>query len=73
MTSTDTSLRTHLRANMFDGDEGGNVTMPCKSLLDEVCENVVLWLIEQSGVQDLIDDYYKVPEAGGTGGTSNDT
>jgi len=30
--------RAYLRANMFDGDEGGKVTMGIRDLLDEIIE-----------------------------------
>ena len=33
-------LRDVLRANLFDGDEGGTVTMPIARLLDEIVEIV---------------------------------
>lgn len=33
-----THLREYLRANLFDGDEGGTVTMPIATLLDELCD-----------------------------------
>lgn len=55
------TLRDYLAANMFDGDgEGGRVTMDVKTLLDEVCENVALWMIKESGAEQRVDAYYGV-------------
>lgn len=46
---------------MFDGDEGGTVTIPIKVLLDEVCEIITLWIIDEAGTQAFMDDYYSDP------------
>jgi hypothetical protein len=40
------SIRNRLRANLFDGDEGGTVTMSISDLLDQATEIVA----------DLIDE-----------------
>jgi hypothetical protein len=41
-------LREYLVANMFDGDDGGRVTMACSTLVDEVVEIVSLWLEDKT-------------------------
>lgn len=58
MTNT---LRDSLKANLFDGDDGGRVTQDVSSLLDDIVEAVALWFIDQSGARDQIDAYYEEP------------
>lgn len=36
-------LRDYIRSNMFDGDEGGRVTMDIDKLLDEIVECAAIW------------------------------
>lgn len=40
-------LREYLRANMFDGHEGGTVTIDVSYLLDEIEDIVGWWICEQ--------------------------
>ena len=59
--STETGLRAYLRANMFDGDEGGSTTVKSGHLLDEVTELVALWMVEQCGALDCMEEYFGSP------------
>lgn len=52
------SLWRYLEANMMDGDASCMFSAPGESLLDEICEHVVLWLIERSGVEQAIDEHF---------------
>lgn len=52
------TLREYLKANMFDGDEGGRLTMDTTVLLDLVSELAAHWFIAVSGAQDIIEEYY---------------
>ena len=52
------TLRDYLLSNMFDGDDGGSVTQQIGPLLDEVCELVALWLVQQTGAEDAVESYY---------------
>jgi len=45
-------LRDLLRANMFDGDEDGTVTMPVATLLDEVVDIVAEYAAIAEGLDD---------------------
>ncbi len=54
----DANLREYLKANMFDGDEGGSLTMPIPVLLDEIVTCVALFLIEASGAAEAVERYY---------------
>ena len=60
-TNSQAGLRTYLRANMFDGDEGGTATMPIGLLLDEVCQHVAMWIMDETGTYDFMEDYFTEP------------
>lgn len=55
------SLRDYLIANMFDGEDHGTVTFQIGGFIDDICEHVALWMVDQSGVQDRIEEYYTPP------------
>lgn len=53
------SLREYLVANMFDGQEPGRVTMDGAVLLDDIVENVLLFLIgDNERTSDKLLDYF---------------
>lgn len=53
--STDTPLMAHLRANLFDGEEGGRITMRVEDLLEEVTTLVGDYLSQHPELDDLLD------------------
>ena len=55
---TDYSLRAYLMANMFDGEDYGETTVGIAGFLDDVCENVALWMVNSSGVTEAVERYF---------------
>lgn len=66
-------LRDYLRANLFDGDEGGTFTSLVKRHLDAIVDNVIEWLHDategtwrrrastpSAGADSLLDDAYRL-------------
>jgi hypothetical protein len=47
---------------MFNGDECGTTTMPIRQLLTEVCEHVAMWIVDETGTADFIEDYLTDPD-----------
>ena len=43
---------------MFDGDDSGELRQKIEVLLDEICENVALWMIGASWAEVQISEYY---------------
>lgn len=52
------TLRNSLRANLFDGDEAGEVTYKISKLLDDVVFEVALWMVEMADVRNRMEKYY---------------
>ena len=59
----DGTLRTYLVANMWDGNDGGVTTMRVHDLVDEIVENVAMWMIRQSGAEEAVERYYQEPSS----------
>lgn len=59
MTDPGRDLRSCLCANLFDGDDGGEVTSyKISTLLDDIVVEVALWVMSMSGVEDKVEKYY---------------